>query len=120
MPSKPFPPDALQQAREVLQAWKNIDPAFKVGDLALSALEADIAQLTSTQDELTSLESQATEVRSKRDDVSMAVWDKVKRLRRGVQAIYGDDSAQYQMMGGTRLSERKPPTRKAKAASPTS
>jgi len=32
-----------------------------------------------------------------------------------MKAIYGDDSSQYEMIGGTRLSERKSPARKAKA-----
>jgi hypothetical protein len=40
------------------------------------------------------------------------MWDKVKRVRAGVKANYGDDSSQYEMVGGTRLSERKPPTRR--------
>ncbi len=31
----------------------------------------------------------------------------------GVKAIYGDDSSQYEMVGGTRLSERKTYARKA-------
>jgi hypothetical protein len=40
------------------------------------------------------------------------MWDKVKRVRAGVKANYGDDSSQYEMVGGTRLSERKSPTRR--------
>jgi hypothetical protein len=42
-----------------------------------------------------------------------ALWDKVKRVRKGVKANYGDDSSQYEMVGGTRTSERQPRTRKA-------
>ena len=44
------------------------------------------------------------------------IWDKVKRVRNGMKAIYGDDSSQYEMIGGTRLSERKAPARKAAKA----
>jgi hypothetical protein len=40
------------------------------------------------------------------------VWDKVKRVRAGVKSIYGDDSSEWEMIGGTRLSERKSPTRR--------
>ena len=36
------------------------------------------------------------------------MWDKVKRVRAGVKANYGDDSQQFEMIGGTRTSERKP------------
>ena len=44
------------------------------------------------------------------------MWDKIKRVRAGVKANYGDDSQQYEMVGGTRTSERKQRVRKAVAA----
>lgn len=58
------------------------------------------------------LEAQLTDKRNQRDALYTSIWDKVKRVRNGVKAIYGDDSSQYEMIGGTRLSERKTPTRK--------
>ena len=115
MASKPFPPDTLKQAQDALQGWKSFDPAFKVGELTLPTLETEVAQLVTIQNQLAALEKQATDLRNKRDTVSTSVWDKVKRARRGVQAIYGDDSSQYELMGGTRLSERKTPVRAAKS-----
>ena len=51
--------------------------------------------------------------RNQRDALYAQIWDKVKRVRNGVKGIYGDDSSQYEVIGGTRLSERKTPTRKA-------
>ena len=56
---------------------------------------------------------QLTNLRNQRNDLFVSIWDKVKRVRNGVKANYGDDSSQYEMVGGTRLSERKSPTRKA-------
>jgi hypothetical protein len=44
------------------------------------------------------------------------MWGKVKRARAGVKANFGDNSSQYEMVGGTRLSERKPRTRKLSTA----
>ena len=35
------------------------------------------------------------------------------RARMGIKVIYGDDSSQYEMVGGTRLSDRKTVARKA-------
>jgi hypothetical protein len=61
------------------------------------------------------LEAQITNLRNQRDELYQEMWDKVKRVRNGVKANYGDDSSQYEMVSGTRLSERKSPTRKAKA-----
>ena len=42
-----------------------------------------------------------------------ALWDKVKRVRNSVKGTFGDDSSQYEMVGGTRLSDRKPARRKS-------
>ena len=53
---------------------------------------------------------------AQKDAVFVSIEDMAKRVRRGVQAIYGDDSSQYEMVGGTRLSERKPRSRRPKAA----
>jgi hypothetical protein len=44
-----------------------------------------------------------------------AAWDKVKRARAGVKAAYGDDSSQFEMIGGTRTSDRKTRSRKVTA-----
>jgi|SRR5579883_484039 len=38
----------------------------------------------------------------------------VKRVRRGVESYFGDDSAEYSLVGGKRLSQRKRPVRKPK------
>ena len=37
----------------------------------------------------------------------------ISRARMGIKVIYGDDSSEYEMVGGTRLSDRKPVARKA-------
>ena len=54
-----------------------------------------------------------TDLRNQRDAANQDLWDKVKRLRAGVKASYGDDSSQYEMVGGTRMSERKTARRTA-------
>ena len=45
MPSKNYPSDTVEQARAVLEAWKNIDPALQIGGMDLAALEADLARI---------------------------------------------------------------------------
>ena len=66
------------------------------------------------ESQMASLEAQLTDARNRRDALYTGIWDKVKRVRNGVKAMYGDDASQYEMIGGTRLSERKPPTRKTR------
>jgi len=81
-----------------------------------SGLNATLSAATAVQAQITSLEIQLIDLRNQRDDLNAGIWDTVKRVRAGVKAIYGDDSSQYEMVGGTRLSERKAPVRRAASA----
>lgn len=122
MSTKSFPKDVIDQGRAVLEAWRSIDPAFKVGDLAAEALEADLNQVAQIGAKIDRLDAESSDARTQREAFCQDIWDKVKRLRRGVQAIYGDDSSQYKVVGGTRVSDRKPVARKVAApvtAAPT-
>jgi len=74
-------------------------------------------QTGTIQSQMNSLEAQLTNLRDQRDDLNAVIWGEVKRVRTGVKGQYGDDSPQYEMVGGTRLSERKPVPRKKAAAS---
>jgi hypothetical protein len=112
MPGKPYPHDILKQAQEVSSAWAQISTTLAFGTLNAAALTADITSLTSIQSQIASLELQLTDLRNKREAASIAAWDKVKRVRAGVKANYGDDSSQYELIGGTRTSDRKSPARR--------
>ena len=107
-----YPPDVSNQASSVLEAWKKIDPALKFGALDQTALQTDLTQATALQSELDALDAQYTALRNQRDALYGEIWDKVKRVRASVKGLYGDDSSEYEMVGGTRKSERKTPTRK--------
>ena len=110
------PRDVLEQAQDALQALQQINPNFQVGDISLSALENAIGLVTSKQAQISAVEAQLTDMRNERGTLNAALWDTLKRLRSGIKAAYGDDSSQYEMIGGTRLSEKKRPVRKAPEA----
>lgn len=112
MNERNYPPNVVEQAKALAEALKAIDKAFKVGELTNAALEADLEKAAAAKNLLSKLEIQITDQRNQRDAAYGELWKKVKRMRAGVKAIYGDDSSQYEMAGGTRLSERKPRTRK--------
>ncbi len=116
MPNKPYPADILTLAQSVLEAWKQINPELSLGELTQAALEGELGNASPVIAQIDALETQLTNLRNQRDELLASVWDKVKRVRSGVKAIYGDDSSQYEMVGGTRASERKARTRKAPAA----
>jgi hypothetical protein len=112
MSKKLYPTDILIQAQAVLDAWKSIDPELKIGELTQPDMDMAIAKAKPIQSQLNEFEVKLTDLRNQRDMLYGGIWDRVKRVRNGIKGIYGDDSSQYQMIGGTRRSERKPPRRK--------
>lgn len=116
MSSKSYPTDITQQTQAMIDAWKQIDPALKVGDLTPDSLTAMLAQAAPLLSEINTAEARLTDARNRRDALYDALWQCLKRIRSAIKGIYGDDSSQYEMAGGTRLSERKPAVRKPKPA----
>jgi len=110
-----YPSDITQQTQDVMEAWKRIDPAFKVGDLTPETLATNLAQVAPLLAAISSAEAQLTDLRNQRDAVYDALWEMLKRIRAAVKGNYGDDSSEYEMVGGTRLSDRKPAGRKPAA-----
>lgn len=106
----------MKQAQEALSAWNQINATLTYGALTLAALSADITDAAALESAMAKLEAQLTDMRNQRHALYLSMWDKVKRLRSGIKATYGDDSSQYEMVGGTRLSERKPIVRRAMKA----
>src|SRR5689334_17565247 len=107
MASKGYPTDVLAQTAEVLAACKQIDPAMKAGTITQAAFADELAQTKAIQAQLHALELQMTDLRTRRDQHLAHMWDAVKRTRATVKGAYGDDSAEYKLVGGTRVSERK-------------
>jgi len=116
MARKPYPPNTIKQAQTVLDKWKQIDPSMTLGDLTQAALEANMNKVSSIQSRMTALKTELTDLQNQSDATCTDIWDQVKRVRSGVKAIYGDDSSQYEMIGGIRRSERKRPVRKTASA----
>jgi hypothetical protein len=82
------------------------------GAMTANAFSVEIGLTTSLEAQITALEAQLTDKRNQRDAQKLVLWERTKRVRNAVKGIYGDDSSQYEMVGGTRLSERKPRKRK--------
>ena len=112
MSKKSFPPNVLAQAQEVLVGCSQVSPTLAFGTLNAAALSADIMAAGTLESEINKLEIQLADKKNQCNLVYGGMWDKVKRFRAGVKATYGDDSQQFEMVGGTRISERKPRARK--------
>jgi len=112
MPTKLFPSDVIAQAQDVLAGWAQIGSTVAFGTLTSALLAADVNAYAPLDAEISKLEKQLADKRNQRDVLCASIWDKVKRARASVKGIYGDDSTQYDLIGGTRLSDRKPRARK--------
>ena len=113
MSKRIYPTDVVEQAQDVLAGWTQIGATVAFGTLTSALLTTDVNAITPLDAEISKLEKQLADKRNQRDILCLAVWDKVKRVRSSVRGNFGDDSTQYELVGGTRMSERKPRTRKA-------
>ena len=113
MNGKSFPSDILDQALNMQDAWARIDEQLTVGGQGIGDLVMEINQIRMLDGNLVSLDNQMTELRNKRDALCQSAWDTVRRMRAVVKGMYGFDSTQYELVGGTRASERKPARRTA-------
>jgi hypothetical protein len=113
MGKKLYPTDTLEQAQSILSAWKLIDPALKIGPLTLEAIAGEMATVKELQEKIIHLQNELLDIRNERDAAIIGLWNNVKRARFGIKGIYGDDSTEYDLAGGTRQSERKKPRRRA-------
>ena|SRR5687768_11517902 len=112
--ARKFPPDILDQAVHMQAAWSKIDEQLTVGGLNIGDLVMEINQIHQAEANVVSLEQDLTNMRNHRDALCEAAWDKVRRMRSVVKGMYGFDSPQYELVGGTRTSDRKT----ARSASP--
>lgn len=108
-----YPSDIDKVGTEALGGWRKITPAVAaLRDLTQDDMAKDLTDAQSLLTQIAELEAQLTDLRNKRDAVYIRVWDKVKRVRSAIKGLYGDDSSEYEMVGGTRASDRKPRTKK--------
>lgn len=112
MTKKNYPSNIEEQTRVVVEAWKNIDPAFQVGGLTIAGVEADLAKASPLLTQIDALETELIDLRNQRDALFLSLWDNIKRVHAAVKGTFGDDSSEYEMIGGTRLSDRKHPARR--------
>ena len=113
MSRKNYPFNVLDQARTIVNAWNQIGTEIPLGISSLDSMVEKVNAANALVAQMESLELQLTNLRNQRDELYTDLWDNVKRVRFGVRANYGDDSTEYEMFGGTRLSERKPRARKS-------
>jgi hypothetical protein len=105
----------LADVDSLIQVWED-NPDLLLGDLTLLNVKAKRENLRArnqlvdeARTDLSRLIDEASDVRDEAEQI-------ITRGRSGIRATFGPNSAQYAQVGGTRASERKPRSSKAKAA----
>jgi len=100
------PTDVLVRADKTLEGWKAIQADLAFGALTQAEMQAGMERVGAIVTQINNLEAQLTDLRNQRDAAKSELWDQVKRVRSAVKGIYGDDASEYEVVGGTRRSER--------------
>src|SRR5438067_4297830 len=104
---------ALVGARARLAGLKQIIPTPNLGpNITVAAYEAAINDTAALEDSHHQLAAQMDDSSNRFDQQNDLMADWNRRVLSAVEAQYGSDSSEYEMVGGTRKSERKKPKRK--------
>lgn len=103
----------LETARQRLAGLKKIDPAPDLGPkISLPIFEGKVTSFAGRLDSHNQLLAQTDDSTNLTDSEEAELNDWSRRMLSAVEAQYGPDSSEYEMVGGTRKSDRKRPTRK--------
>ena len=104
-------PKLLQEAGEVKEALEKIGAGLPDA-ISAAEMETGIAALEEKVSELDALNAERTRLVNEKGDKAEGLRDYLVRVRSAVKGIFGPDSSEYDMIGGTRSSERKKAKRK--------
>ena len=101
----------ITEANDILTVWKD-NPTVQLGDLTLAQYTAKIENLDQQDKAIAAEDLKLSKQRNTRDDAALAINSLNSRFRSVVRGQFGPDSSEYEQVGGTRSSERKPNRRK--------
>src|SRR5262245_20742839 len=104
----------MDEARRILQVLPKIGGQLPK-ELDGKRLAEIVKRFDDQLNSLVRLNNERTDAVNQKNDTSQVLHDFLKRVRSTVKGVFGDNSTEYQLVGGTRLSERKAPVRKPKA-----
>jgi exonuclease VII small subunit len=103
----------LETARQRLSGLKSITPKPNFGPaLDIDQYEQDINALNDSLDKYNQTVALLDQMQNALEDDETKLNDKSKRMLAATGAQYGPDSSEYEIVGGTRTSDRKRPASK--------
>jgi hypothetical protein len=106
-------PKLLQEAHEIKEALEQMGEGVPAG-ISAAEMSDRIAALENIISELDKVNANRTQLVNSKGDGAERVSDYIVQVRAVIKGIKGADSSEYDMVGGTRASERKKPKRKDK------
>jgi hypothetical protein len=106
-------PKLLQEAHAIKEALEQMGASVPAG-ISAAEMSNRIAVLENIISELDKVNASRTQLVNSKADGAERVSDYVVQVRSVIKGISGPDSSEYEMVGGTRKSERKKPKRKDK------
>ena len=112
--SKNYPSDWQDQVSRIIGAMRQNQ--FDFGDeRTVDNMQLRLDELSNLDRQTIELEMKLAEIRDIRKQKRLDIWQLASSIRTTVAGLYGKDSLEYQALGGTRQSERKPTRRKTKS-----
>ena len=99
--------DIKAQAEQLLRVWDE-NANLALGDLTKAQFQALLTAFNTTRASVDGLRTQLTKGVNDLNDQGNQIAAITVRARSVARGQYGPDSTQYEQLGGTRASERKP------------
>lgn len=104
----------LEAARKRLSGLKGISPQANLGtNLTEAIYTAKIDSLSARLDAYNQKLAELDQLQNDLQNEEAELNDLNRRILSAGEAVYGPDSSEYEMLGGTRKSERKKPGKKS-------
>ncbi|MDX6575806.1 MAG: hypothetical protein QOE96_1759 [Blastocatellia bacterium] len=110
--------EILADADQLIRVW-TANPTLSLGDVTLPMFQTKVTTFRATRAHTEDLRTQLTQSVNDGNAQADELLDLTVRGRGGAKAQFGRDSTQYEQLGGTRASDRKPPKRKGSGGSGT-
>lgn len=107
--------DVRTDAESILKVW-TANPDFKLKDVNLESFKAEAERYGAILAAIAEKEEALKPLRNDRDDLAVKLNGLCTRTRAGIKGYFGENSSEYEAVGGTRTSERKKTGRKTTPA----
>lgn len=111
MPGGKTKDQTLAEAEKLIRVWQ-ANPTLSMGEITLVKFQEAVDALRQAGTMVDEARTALTGLINGANDKRSIVAKLITRVRSVVRGTYGPDSSQYEQVGGTRASERKPAKRK--------